>query len=147
MYRLCILRAGYFGKIVLLLAQTLKLSKSVSDCNTRYLVTVPIKSKKVLKKFNGRFYKTDLNEYDYKLINAREDEHLIGKTLYFRSPVTCACGDEVCHKCFGTTSLLNLDIADGVSGFEVEETTKVVEVRLTTINLFNCGDILLTHIY
>lgn len=93
----------------------------------------------MLAKYNGRYYKKDGDDNLY-LLNAKKDKDLIGQTLHFRSPVTCACGNEVCHKCFGTTSLLNLDIMDGVSGFEVEETTKVVKIWLTTINASNCGD-------
>ena len=94
----------------------------------------------MLHKFNGRFYMLEGDE-DLRLLNSATDDHLIGQTVWFRSPITCACGDTICHKCFGTTSLLNLDIADGVSGFEVEETTKVV-LKEITINLFNCWKLL-----
>ena len=117
--------AGYFGKICLLLARTLSLSRTVSDCDTKHLLEIDITSKKMLKKYNGRYYKEDLDG-PLMLINAKKDTHLVGKKIHLRSPITCACGDEVCHKCFGTTSLLNIDISEGVSGFEVEETTKVV---------------------
>lgn len=130
-------KAGYFGKIVLLLARTLQLSKTVSDCDTKHLVEITINSAKMLKKYDGRYYKLhdDPNE-PLKLVNGKKDKHLVGQTLYFRSPITCACGDTVCHKCFGTTSLLNLDISEGVSGFEVEETTKVVnQMILSTKHL------------
>lgn len=89
----------------------------------------------MLAKYNGRYYKKD-GDGNLYLLNAKKDKDLIGQTLHFRSPVTCACGNEVCHKCFGTTSLLNLDIMDGVSGFEVEETTKVVnQMILSTKHL------------
>lgn len=127
--------AGYFGKIVLLLARTLSLSKTTSDCDTKHLVDININSQKMLNKYNGRYYKIDGSDSTL-LINAKRDKHLIGKTIHLRSPITCACGDKVCHKCFGTTSLLNLDIADGVSGFEVEEVTKVVnQMILSTKHL------------
>jgi hypothetical protein len=49
--------AGHFGKIVLILARTLSMSKEVSDCGTKHLVEYEIKSKKHLKKLNGKFYK------------------------------------------------------------------------------------------
>ena len=125
---------------MLLLARTLSLSKAVSNCGTKHLVKIEMKSKKMLHKFNGRFYMLEGDE-DLRLLNSATDDHLIGQTVWFRSPITCACGDTICHKCFGTTSLLNLDIADGVSGFEVEETTKVV-LKEITINLFNCWELL-----
>ena len=128
-------KAGYFGKIVLELARTLSLSKTVSDCGTKHLVDIHIASAKMLRKYNGRYYKVD-GDPELHLLNSKKDTHLIGQTVHFRSPVTCACGDTVCHKCFGTTSLLNLDIMDGVSGFEVEETTKVVnQMILSTKHL------------
>lgn len=130
--------AGYFGKVVLLLARTLSLSKTVSDCDTKHLLEITIESKKMLKKYDGRYYKLDEHKGSTLLLNAKRDTHLVGKTIYFRSPITCACANEneVCHKCFGTTSLLNLDIADGVTGFEVEETTKVVnQMILSTKHL------------
>ena len=128
-------KAGYFGKVCLMLASTLGLSKEVSDCDTKHLVQINVKNKKILGKFNGRYYKEDLNS-PLKVLDAKKDQHLIGKTIHFRSPVTCACGDKVCHKCFGTTSLFNMDIADGVSGFEIEETTKVInQMILSTKHL------------
>lgn len=127
--------AGYFGKVVLLLARTLSLSKTVSDCDTKHLLEITISSDKMLKKYNGRYYKLKQNGPTL-LINSKKDTHLIGKTILLRSPITCACHDEVCHKCFGTTSLLNLDISEGVTGFEVEESTKVVnQMILSTKHL------------
>lgn len=80
----------------------------------------------MLNKYNGRYYVDKKGRT--KLLNSKSPEcqSLIGTTVHFRSPITCACGDQVCHKCFGTTSLLNLDIADGSAGFESEEVTKVV---------------------
>lgn len=119
-------KAGYFGKIVLLLARTLKLSKTVSDCNTKHLVKYTVRNAKFLKKLNGKFYKLDERDPEYKLINSERDKDLIGKDIYVRSACTCALKDEVCAKCFGLTSNLNWDIADGISGFESEEVTKVI---------------------
>ena len=137
--------AGYFGKIVLELSRTLSLSKSVSDCGTKHLITIKMTSKKMLKKYNGRYYKlVNSPEAETFLLDANKDTDLIGKTLYFRSPITCTCGDEVCHKCFGTTSLLNIDISDGVVGFETEEVTRRY---LVTLNLSNCGKLLLSLNY
>jgi len=118
--------AGNFGKLTLQLAKTLTLSKTVTDCDTKHLITIHIKDKKMLKKFNNRYYRMDEND-ELKLLDAETDTHLIGKTVQFRSPVTCALGDQVCAKCFGRTAGLNYDIADGVAGFESEEITKELE--------------------
>lgn len=119
-------RAGYFGKIVLMLARTLSMSTSVSDCGTKHLVEYDIKSKKHLKKLNGKYFKMNLDDTDLELLHAKERKDLIGKKIYVRSAVTCALGDCVCPKCVGSTASTNYDIADGLSAFESEEVTKVV---------------------
>lgn len=118
-------KAGHFGKIVTMLSRTLSLSKTVSDCDSKHGVTIYITNGKVLNKLNGRFYKRDNNE-DYRLLNSKEDVHLIGKYIILRSPVTCSLGDEVCQKCYGMTATINYDIADGVASFGSQEITKVV---------------------
>ena len=119
-------RAGHFGKIVLELSRTLSMSTRVSDCGTKHLVAYEVKSKKHLSKLNGKYYKEDYLDFDYKLIDAEKDTHLIGKTIYVRSAVTCALGDHVCAKCIGITANTNYDIADGIAAFESEEVTKVI---------------------
>lgn len=118
-------RAGYFGKVVLLLSLTLQLSKTVSDCNTKHYVDITITNKRMLFKYLGRYYK-DEETGETKMIDPNKDTHLIGKTIKLRSPITCACGDEVCHKCFGFTSTLNFDISEGVTGYESEEVSRLL---------------------
>lgn len=118
--------AGYFGKIVLLLARTLSLSKTVFDCGTQYYVEYDIISKKFLKKLNGKFYLDEATD-ELRVVDSKRDSHLIGQKIKFRSAATCACdNDKVCCMCFGRTASLNFDIADGVAGYESEEITKVV---------------------
>lgn len=119
-------RAGYFGKIVLMLARTLSMSQSVSDCGTKHLVEYDIKSKNHLKKLNGKYFKLNKDDDDLKLLHAKDNKDLIGKKIYVRSAATCALGDKVCPKCVGSTASTNYDIADGLSAFESEEVTKVV---------------------
>lgn len=119
-------KAGNFGKLTLQLALTLTLSKKVTDCDTKHLVSIEIRNKKMLKKFDRRYYRFP-GEEELHLLDASEDKYLIGQTLEFRSPVTCALGDCVCAKCFGRTAGINYDIANGVSGFESEEITKELE--------------------
>lgn len=118
-------RAGYFGKILLMLARTLSVSTTVSDCNTKHLVTYDVRDKRVLKKLNGKYYKINDSD-DLKLLNAKKDKDLIGKKIKVRSAATCACGNQVCPRCVGYTSVINSDISDGLSAFESEEVSKVV---------------------
>lgn len=108
------------------------MSRDISDCGSKHLVTYEIKSKKHLKKLNGKFYRpiTKDGEIDEStnllLVNAERDKHLIGKKIAVRSAVTCCLGDKVCPRCVGLTSINNMDIADGLSAFESEEISKVV---------------------
>ena len=123
-------RAGYFGKIVLRLTRTVKLSNKVWNCDTKHLLTIDVHDEDILKKYNDRYYVTDLESRNFKILNAKNDKHLIGKKVHFRSPITCTCGDEVCSVCFGRTSLYNMDIADGIAGFATEEITKEIEQKI-----------------
>ena len=96
-----------------MIARTLSMSMEVSDCGTKHLIPYEIKTKKHLKKLNGKYYKLSMDDYDYSLLNFNKDKDLIGKTIYVRSAVTCALhGDHVCPKCIGATASTNLDIAD-----------------------------------
>ena len=118
-------RAGYFGKIITLLVRDIGMSKTMSDCHSKHLVTYEIKSAKHLKKLNGKYYYSkDID--DFKMINYRTDSNLIGKKVKVRSAVTCACKDGICPRCIGYTAIINNDIADGYGAFESEEITKVV---------------------
>ncbi len=120
--------AGYFGKIVLLLALTLPLSKVHHDCGSKLLVPKFIPDEKVLEKYNGRYYKTADPDSHLRVLRAKMDKHLIGQTIYLRSPLTCCNSfeDGVCHVCYGKNTMLALDIAEGAAGFGSQEITKVV---------------------
>ena len=122
-------------KIVLMLARTLSMSTTVSDCGTKHLVEYEVKSKTHLKKLNGKYFKRSLDDLDYSLVNSKKDKDLIGKKIYVRSAVTCALGDHVCPKCVGSTASTNKDIADGLSAFESEEVTKVVNQSILSTKL------------
>lgn len=122
--------AGYFGRNVLLLARSLSINTTISDCGTKHLVKYEIKNKAMLKKLNGKFYKVNLED-DLMLLNGKKDTHLIGKTIYARSPATCACKDNtVCPRCVGATAIINSDISDGFAAFEAEEITKVINQNI-----------------
>lgn len=102
------------------------MSTEVSDCGTKHLVEYEIKSKKHLKKLNGKYFKYSEDDLDLSLLDVKKHTNLIGKKIYVRSAATCALGDHVCPKCVGSTASTNYDIADGLSAFESEEVTKVV---------------------
>lgn len=125
--------AGHFGKTILLTARTVSMSTEVSDCGTKHLVAYDVLNKTILKKLTGKFYRlTDDPNEELKLLNAKTDKDLIGKTIYVRSAATCACKNpnHVCAKCIGMTAVINADISDGISAFESEEITKVVNQNI-----------------
>lgn len=124
-------KAGYFAKKVTLLALTLKLSTSVYDCGTKHLIPYKIYNNDMLLKLNNKYYRETRHGNDpLKVIDAKKDTHLIGRTIYVRSIATCALKDQMCHCCVGRTALLNLDIADGFAGFESEEITKEINQNI-----------------
>lgn len=103
------------------------MSTTVSDCGTKHLVEYEVKSKTHLSKLNGKYFKLDEDDFDYQIIDAKKMKHLIGKKVLVRSAAKCALNDDcVCAKCIGFTAIANMDIADGISAFESEEVTKVI---------------------
>ena len=105
-----------------MLARTLSMSTEVSDCGSKHLVGYDISNKNVLKKLSGKYYKLDKDNEneDLKLLDFKNDKHLIGQKIYVRSAATCALGNNcVCAKCIGETAVTNHDIADGLSAFEL----------------------------
>ena len=122
--------AGYFGKTINELANTLKMTTKVTYCDTKHLVPYIVRSKKHLKKLVGKYYKRSLDEYDYRAVKIT-DTDLIGKTIYTRSAITCNCSkNEVCPSCIGTNASLLFDIASGVGVYFTEEISKVLEQNI-----------------
>lgn len=124
--------AGYFGKTVLMSTRSLVMSKDIVDCGSKHLVEYDVLNKKVLKKLSGKYYKMKNDpEEELKIVNGAKDTKLIGKKIYVRSAVTCALsGNCVCSRCIGETAMSNIDISDGISAFESEEVTKVVNQNI-----------------
>ena len=114
-----------------------------------YLINLDSLPEAAKNRYNGikinvqhsKFYKESPDDFDYDIVETDKKE-LIGKKIYVRSAVTCCLGDKVCPRCVGRTSSTNFDIADGVSVFEAEEVTRH---NLVTLNLSNCGDVLVKH--
>ena len=117
------------------------MSTNISDCGTKHLVEYDIRSKKHLKKLNGKYYKLSMEEDDLLLLNEKEDKHLIGKKIFVRSAAVCRLGDHVCPKCVGITASTNYDIAD-----KTLQTVRLYS-NIKKINSFNCGELLLGSNY
>lgn len=85
------------------------------DCQSNNLLRIEIRSKKALSMLNNRYYRLNPNGIDH-LLNARKDVHLLGKTIYLRSPATCAsaaAGKGICYKCYGDLSYTLFDTEQG----------------------------------
>jgi hypothetical protein len=94
--------AGYFNRNLMILTYG-TISKTVWDCGSKNLIPVEIDEVELDMK-DGRYYSETKNGDRLKLLH-KDDKHLIGKTLYFRSPCTCNLREDVCHICYGTKAL------------------------------------------
>lgn len=84
-------------------------------CDTRNFEEVMIDSVTKLQMFNLRYYRENPNGVD-KFLDSNKCKYLIGKKLYFRSPITCASharGQGICYKCYGDLAYANQDINCG----------------------------------
>lgn len=101
--------AGHMQILVAILSSEAKLSKTVTDCRTVNPIPIEIKSKEHLKKLDGRRYRFS-GSMPYTILDSEKDEHLIGETLWFRSPCTCAAHDGICRECYGELYYTNKDL-------------------------------------
>lgn len=125
--------AGYYAKSLAILGTTIKLSDRVNDCHTHHLLRIDITDNDVLGKFNGKYYTLNPKKpEELSLLDSSKDKDLIGKTVWFRSPVYCCCRMRkgrrtICHKCFGSSAKLNLDIADGIGVYIIQTITNPIQ--------------------
>lgn len=95
-------KAGYFGRNMWILTYG-TISKTVYDCGSVNPIPAVIDEVELEMK-DGRFYSTSKESSVLRVLN-KNDTHLIGKTLWFRSPCTCNLNDDCCHVCYGTKAL------------------------------------------
>lgn len=110
------------------------------DCHTKNYIKVEIKDLTILKMFTDRYYRFDPNGMEYNvgcgdLIN--EYHPLIGKTVYFRSPITCASaakGLGICRHCYGELFNTNKGINIGKTAAE-EFSSRLTQFMLSAKHL------------
>ena len=109
-------QSGSFARNLGLNNQHSKLHKDPNySCDTKNYEIIKIENSDMLDEFNMRYYHFKPNGPEY-LLDAEKDIHLIGQTLYFRSPMTCASaarGQGICYKCYGDLAYVNRDINIG----------------------------------
>lgn len=109
-------KAGYNMRKLSLLCMDTLLS-DIEDCKGKNYIKIHIDSEKTLGRLNYRWFKTKNGE---RCLDELKDQRLIGKTLKFRSPVTCSCPDgKICKKCYGRLSLINDNIHIGLLAIEI----------------------------
>lgn len=84
-------------------------------CDTVNFEEVTIDSAIKLQMYDLRYYRENPKGVD-KLLNAKKDKHLIGRKLYFKSPMTCASaarGQGICYKCYGDLAYANQEVNIG----------------------------------
>ena len=101
-------KTGHFLNQVAFATAEIRLSKTTHDCNTVNPILITIETEKHLEKLDGRRYRFP-GQTEYSIINSRTDKHLIGETVFLRSPITCAAKDGVCRECYGELYYTNKD--------------------------------------
>ncbi len=86
-------------------------------CDTKNFEEIVLENDTMVNMFDMRYYRESPNGVD-KLLSAKncDRKYLIGRKLYFRSPMTCASaarGHGVCYKCYGDLAFVNRDINIG----------------------------------
>ena len=114
--------SGAFARILgLNNSNTIINNDSSYICNSKHKLKITIYNKTILKMYNNRYYSFSPNGAEYKL-KSKRDIHLIGQTLYFRSPCKCQSlskGKGICFRCYGDLAYTNIDINPGKMAAEL----------------------------
>lgn len=121
-------KAGYFSRNLVLISRTLSLSNKLYDCGTKHMLKLHVSSNEFLRRLENKWYCEHLGD-PIKLIHYETDKHLVGKTIYIRSLITCAGGDEACHVCYGNDSHLVMNMP-GMGIFNTEVYSAVVSQNI-----------------
>ena len=118
--------AGYFARNLWILTYG-TLSKTVWDCGSVNKIPVVIDEMELDMK-DGRYYSDTEDGIVLKILH-KEDKHLIGKTLWFRSPCTCNLNEDCCHVCYGSKALKVGELEGGFI-YTTELVTKDVSQKI-----------------
>lgn len=95
-------QAGYFNHNLMMLTYG-TISPTVQDCGSVNPIHIKL-TERNFSLFEGRYYYTSRNRGVEHVLKST-DTHLIGQSLWFRSPCTCNLKQDVCHICYGTKAL------------------------------------------
>lgn len=106
--------SGYFSRKLNLLNLDTALDSEESDCHTDRYLEVYIEDLDILKRYEGRYYKSKKESKILKVIKFN-DTHLVGRKIYVRSPIYCqGHNGKICKKCYGELYNNNKEINIGV---------------------------------
>jgi len=91
-------------------------------CDSKNYLMLTITDEAFLNKYTNRYYKLDPERGVEYLLTPESSKDLIGKTLYFRSPCTCASaarGEGICYRCYGDQAYTNNTINIGRIASEI----------------------------
>ena len=91
-------------------------------CDSKNYLKLTITDEAFLNKYTNRYYKLDPERGVEYLLTPESSKDLIGKTLYFRSPCTCASaarGEGICYRCYGDQAYTNNTINIGRIASEI----------------------------
>lgn len=106
------------------------------ECMSRHFMKYEIKTSKHLSMIKNRYYRFNPLGMEYLIDD--KDTSLIGKTIYMRSPMTCAsnsAGKGICKKCYGDLYYTNLNINVGKLAAEIL-TSILTQILLSAKHLF-----------
>ncbi len=106
------------------------------ECMSRHFMKYEIKTSKHLSMIKNRYYR--FNPLGMEYLVDDKDTSLIGKTIYMRSPMTCAsnsAGKGICKKCYGDLYYTNLNINVGKLAAEIL-TSILTQILLSAKHLF-----------
>lgn len=129
--------SGNYARILGLNCQNTRINPDPKySCDTQNFIEMEITDEIILKEFDMRYYRENPKGID-KLLDAERDKHLIGKKLYFRSPMTCASfarGQGICYKCYGDLAYINNNINPGKYAAE-NQSSKLTQKLLSAKHL------------
>ncbi len=100
---------GYAWIQVARLALSMKISKTCKDCKTSNYIPVFVPNEAAVRKMIGRRYKIG-SEKEWHTVGYHNSFHLVGKTIWMRSPMTCAAEDGICWECYGEMVRYNMHL-------------------------------------
>lgn len=113
--------SGHFARLLgLNNSDSLLHSDPYYICDTKNLQVITIKDKDMLGRLSDRYYRLSPNGIEYRMTT--KDTHLIGQTIYLRSPMTCASlsrNGKICYRCYGDLAYTNRDINIGKMASEL----------------------------